>query len=165
MGYLLFWRIYLYESFKRNSCDIGTLVPNNYEFLVCLSVCQSTYLLDEIRQIQEYLHFQMIYLFEIFCRHSWNMGRLVPNNCELLVCLSVCQMAYFLTEIGLIQGYLQFWMRYLSELFWRLSWNKFTMNPKNFEFLVCLSVCQLAYFLTEIRLIQIYIQFRMRYLS
>ena len=107
----------------------------------------------------------MRYLSEIFWRHSWDVCTLVPNNSEFLVCLSVCQLAYFLTEIIQIQGYLQFWKRYLSEIFWRHSYDESTLVPNNYESLVCLSVFQLAYFLTEIRQIQGYLQFYMRYLS
>ena len=48
--------------------------------------------------------------------------------------------------------YLWFWMRYLSEIFWRHSWDVPTLVPHDFDFLVCLSVCSLSHFLTEIRL-------------
>merc|ERR1711954_607792 len=47
--------------------------------------------------------------------------------------------------------YLQFWKKYLSQIFWRHSWDVGTLIPNNFEIVVCLSVCYLAYFLTEIR--------------
>ena len=43
-------------------------------------------------------------------------------------------------------------MRYLSEIFWRHSWDVPTLVPNNSDFLVCLSVCSLSHFLTEIRL-------------
>ena len=56
-------------------------------------------------------------------------------------------------------------MRYLSGIFGGLSWNVFTMNLNNSEFLVCLSVCLLAYFLTEIISIWVYLQFWMIYHS
>ena len=141
MGCLQFWMRYLFETFWRHSWDIGTLVPNDCEFLVCLSVCQLAYFLTEIRQIWGYLQFWMRYLFETFWRHSLDVGTLVPNNCEFLVCLSVCQLANFLTEIRQIQGYVQFWMRYLSETFWRQSWDLGTLDPNNYDFLyVCQSV-------------------------
>ena len=52
-----------------------------------------------------------------------------------------------------IKGYLSFWMRYLSELFWRYSCDVPTLVPNNSKNLVCLSVCSLPHFLTEIRLI------------
>ena len=44
----------------------------------------------------------------------------ISNKSEFLVCLSVCLFAYFHTEITQMQGYLQFWMRYLSGIFWDL---------------------------------------------
>ena len=34
-----------------------------------------------------------------FWRHSLDIGALFPNNCEFLVCLSVCYLAYFFTDI------------------------------------------------------------------
>ena len=152
-GYLQFWMRYLSEIFWTHSWDVCTPVPNNYKFLVCLSVRQLAYFLTEIRQIQGYLKFWMIYLSEIFCRHSWDVCALVPNNYKFLVCLSVCQLAYFLTEIIQIQEYLQFWKIYLFEIFWRHSWDVLILVPNNSENLVCLSVCALPHFLIEIRLI------------
>ena len=56
-------------------------------------------------------------------------------------CMSVSLLAYFLTEIRQIKWYLQFWMRYLSEFFWRRFWNVSILDPNNSEILVCLSVC------------------------
>ena len=145
---------YLSECFWRLSWDICILDPNNFEFFVCLSVCQLAYFLTEITQILGYLQFWIRYLSEIFWRHSWDVVAPFPNNSEFFVCLSVCQLAYFLTEIRLILEYLWFWMRYLAEICWRLSLNVFVLDPNNSEFLICLSVCQLAYFLSEIRQIQ-----------
>ena len=46
--------------------------------------------------------------------------------------------------------YLQFWMSYLSQIFWRHSWDVCTLILNNFKFLVCLSVCSLPDFLTKI---------------
>ena len=145
------------------SWNVFILDPYNSEFIVYLSVCQLAYFLTEITQIQGYLQFCMIYLTEIFWRHSWDVFTLVPNNSEFHVCLSVCLVAYFLTVIIQIQEYLQFWKRYLSETFWRHSWDVFTLVPNYSEFHVCLSVCQLAYFLTEIIQILGYLQFWKRY--
>ena len=138
---------YLSEIFLRNSQDISGLFPSHSEFLVCLSVCQLAYFLTEIRPIWGYLQFQMRYLFVNFSRHSWDGGELVPNILESLVCLSVCQLAFFLTEFRLIWGYLQFWMKYLSENFWRHSQNVFTLFPNNFDFFMSVSllVCSLPY--------------------
>ena len=81
----------------------------------------------------------------------------------LYVCQSV-SLAYFLTEIRLIKGYLQFWMRYLSEILQTRFQDISGLFLNYSEFLVCLSVYQLAYFLTEIMSIKRYLQFWMRYL-
>merc|ERR1711954_566507 len=43
-------------------------------------------------------------------------------------------------------------MRYLSEIFWRHSWDVPTLVPHDSDFLVCLSVCLLSHFFTIIRL-------------
>ena len=155
---------YLSEIFWRHSQDVCSLVPNNYKFLVCLSVCQLAYFLTEIRQIQGYLKFWMRYLSEIFWRHFWDVGTLFPNNQKFLLCLSVHQLAYIHTDIRPIQGNLLFWMRYLSEIFWRHSLDVLTQFPYNQKLFVCPSVCQLPYFLTEIRQMQRYLLFWMRYL-
>jgi len=42
-------------------------------------------------------------------------------------------------------------MRYLSDFFWRYSWDVGTLATNDSEFHVCLSVCLFAYFLTKIR--------------
>ena len=107
----------------------------------------------------------MIYFSEISWRHSWDFGTLAPNIYDFLVCLSVCQLADFLTDIRRMQGYLQFWMRYFSEIFLIHSWDVCTDIPINSYILVCLSVCQLAHFITEIRQIQGYFQFWIKHLS
>ena len=146
---------YLCEIFWRHSWDVCTLIPNNSEFDVCLLVCQLAFFLNEIRQIQGYLQFCMRYLSEIFWRDSWDVFTLVSKYSEFHVCLSVRWFAYFLTEIIKIQGYLQFWERYLSEIFWKHSWDVGTLIPNNSEILVYMSVCYLAYILTEITHIQI----------
>ena len=48
-------------------------------------------------------------------------------------------------------GYPPFWVGYLSEFFWRHYWDDGTPFQNNSEFLVCLSVCLSAYFLTKLR--------------
>ena len=49
-------------------------------------------------------------------------------------------------------GYLQFWTSYLSQIFWRHSWDVCTIIPTIFKFLVCLSACSLPHILTKIML-------------
>ena len=151
-GYLQFWMRYLSEIFWRLSWNVCTLHPNNFEFLVCLSVFQLAYYLTEIRLLQVYLQL-LRYLSELFWRLSWNVFTMKSNNSEFLVFLSVCQLVYFLTEIISIQIYLQFWMRYFSEILWRNSQDIFGLFSNPSVFLVCLSVCKLAHFLTKIMLI------------
>ena len=59
----------------------------------------------------------MIYFSEISLRHFWDFGTLYPTVSDFLLCLSVCQLAYFLTEIRQIQGYGQFMTRDISDFF------------------------------------------------
>ena len=59
----------------------------------------------------------MRYLSELFWWYSCDAGTLASNDSGFLVCLSVRSFAYFCTEIRQMLGYLQFWMRYLSEIF------------------------------------------------
>ena len=141
----------LNKTFWRHSLGVFTLDPNSFEFLVCLSVCLVAYFLTEIRQILGYLQFLIRYLFDFFGRHSRDAFTLLPNKYKLFVCLSVWQLAFFLTEIRQMQGYIQFLDIYLSEFFWRHSPEVFTLYAKAYKFFVCLSVCQLANFLAKIR--------------
>ena len=60
----------------------------------------------------------MRYLSEIFGGLSWYDFTMNLNNSEFFVCLSVCLLAYFLTEMMSIWGFLQFWMIYISAIFW-----------------------------------------------
>ena len=64
-------------------------------------VCQSVSRLNSLLKLYKYrdVQFWKISLSEIFWRHSWDVGTLIPNNSEILLCLSVCYLAYFLTEI------------------------------------------------------------------
>ena len=163
-GNLLIWMRNLPDFFLRHSSDVCTPFSNDYKFLICLSVCQFAYFLTEIRPIQGYLLSQMRYLSEVFWRHYWDVFTLSPNLYKLFVFLSVCQLAHFLTEIRQMQGYLLFWMSYLSENFWRHSQDVFTQFQNDYKFFVCLSACQLAHFLTEIRQKQVYLLFWMKYL-
>ena len=136
---------YLSEIFWRHSLDVPTLVWNNLEFLVCLSVCQLAYFLTVIRQVKGYLQFWVRYLYEILWRHSQDVSTLVSNIFKFLVCLSVCQLAYLLTEIRHEQGYLQFFVTDLSDLFGNIPGillHLFQIFP-NFQY-VRQSVCWLT---------------------
>ena len=110
-----------------------------------LYVCQSVSWLTLLLKLNKYQAIRRKYLSEYFWRYSQNIGTLVPINYKFLVCLSVCQLAYFITEIRQIQGYIQFCMRYLSENFLRHFWDVCTLVPNNLNFLyVCRSVSWLS---------------------
>ena len=116
---------------------LSQIILNFLRVFQSVSLLTSLLILDQYRDIS---HFNEIH-FWIFLRYSWDVGSLVPNSYDLFVCLSVCYLAHFLTEITQILGYLQIWIRYLSEIFWRHSWDVGTLVPNNSEFLVSLSVC------------------------
>ena len=65
------------------------------------------------------------------------------------VSLFIASLPYW---IWVIFGYIQFWMRYLFQIFWKHSLDVCTLVLNNFRFLVCLSVCSLRHFLTKIML-------------
>ena len=138
----LFWMRYLSKIFWRYSWDVLTLGPNIFNFLY---VCQSVSWLTLLLKLDKYRDTSSSgwYIFlKCFGRYSW-VGMLVHLLQMLLnfIYVAFCYLAYFLTEIKLIWGYLQFWMIYLSEMFWRVSWNDCIPDPNSLEFLVCLSVC------------------------
>ena len=80
----------------------------------------------------------MRYLSDTFWRCPWGVCTLLQSKCEFCVGLSVCKLANFLTEIRQIYGYLQFWMRYISDTFWRDSWGVGTLVPNKGDFFICL---------------------------
>ena len=89
----------------------------------------------------------MRYLSEIFWTLSWNVCILNPNNSEFLIWLSFCQLAYFLNEIMSIQGYLQLWIKYISEFFGYIPRIFLDYFQIILYFLyICQSVCQSLYF-------------------
>ena len=68
---------------------------------------------------------------------------------KFLICLSVCQLTYFLTEIRQIWGYIQFLMRDLSDFFGNIFGILLHQFQICLNFLYVRQVCFLAYFLTE----------------
>ena len=76
---------------------------------------------------------------------------LVPNISNFLY---VCQSVSWLTSLLILdkEGGISNsgWGNFLKS-FWRYSWYVSTLVQNNSEFLVCLSVCQLAYLFTELR--------------
>ena len=143
----------------RPSWDVCTLVTNDSEFIVCLSVCQLAYFLTDITEILGYPLFWMIYLSEIFWGHPWDILTLFPNKCKLFVYLSVCQVAHFPVDIKQMQGYLLFSKRYLPETCLRHFWDILIIFPNKCKLFGCLSVCQLAYFARDIKQMQGYLLF------
>ena len=95
--------------------------------------------------------FLMSYLSQIFWRQFWDVCTLILNDFSFLVCLSVCSLPHFLTEISVSM---------ISPVVDELSFSNFlelfpdvfTLVTNNFRFLVYLSVFPLPYFLTKIRL-------------
>ena len=78
----------------------------------------------------------MIYLAEIFWRHSWDVGKPVPNDFEFLLCLSVCLLAHILMEIMFNILFTQV----RDVIFWSYSWDVCKLNPIKYISLVCLSL-------------------------
>ena len=89
-----------------------------------------------------YLEFWMSYLSQIFWKYSF-------QNFSMSVSLFIDSLPYW---YYVNNGYFQFWMSWLSQIFWRHSLDVCTLVSNNFRFLVCLSVCSLPHYLTEIRL-------------
>ena len=144
---------YLTKFFWRHSLGVGTLVPNVSEFLVCLSVCQLADYLTEITQILGYLQFRLKYLFENFLwRHYWDVGTFVPINSDFFLYVSHSGI-----QISILLKLYRYWDIFSSgqditpKIFWRYSWGVSIVDPNNFEYCVRLSVCQVVYFLTNIR--------------
>ena len=83
----------------------------------------------------------------------------------ILKFLYVCQSAIWLTSLLKSHKYklLQFWMRYISEIYWRHSWDFDTLFPNNSDFFMSVSLL-VGYFVTEIRQIWGYLHFQMRYI-
>ena len=96
-----------------------------------------------------YFQFRMSYLFQVFNRHSWDVSALVQNNFRFFVCLSVCSLPNFLTEIGLSYDISSSGWD-IFQIFLKYSLDVCTLALNNFRFLVCLSVYSLPHFLTEI---------------
>ena len=100
---------------------------------------------------QWYLMFWVSYLSQIFQRYTLDVCTLVSNSFRFLVCLSVCSLPHFLTEIRLsvispVLDELSFWN------FLEIYLGCLTLVANNFRFLLCLSVCSLPRFLTDIML-------------
>ena len=85
---------------------------------------------------------------ETFLRCLYTSSKWLKISCMSLS-LFIASLPYW---IWVIFGYIQFWMRYLFQIFWKHSLDVCTLVLNNFRFLVCLSVCSLRHFLTKIML-------------
>ena len=90
--------------------------------------------------------------FSNFWRHSWDVSTQVPNKFKFVVCLSVCSLPHFLTEIRLSLDISKCIWAIFFQIFGRHSRDVSALVKNNFRFLVCLSVCSMPQFLTKIRL-------------
>ena len=122
----------------RHSWKVGTLFPNNSEFNVCLSVCYFAYFLTKIRQ--RYISWSG---WDIFLEFFEDIPETLVHWFQIILnFLFVCQSVSWHTTLlkSHKYRYLQFWMRYLSQISWRHSQDFETPFPNNSDFYY-LSVC------------------------
>ena len=116
---------------------------------VCQSVCCLTSLLKLgylwISPVLDELSYSNF--LETFMGCLYDISTYFQISC-MFVSLFTASLPY-LQQVNF--GYLWFWMPQLSQIFWRHSWDVSTLVPNNFRFLVCLSVCSLPHFLTEMK--------------
>ena len=87
----------------------------------------------------------MSYLFQIFGRHSWDDSALVQNNSRFLVCLSVCSLPHFLTDIMLTVDISSFAWYIFQIFFGEIPWMLVHLLQMILNFMyVCQSVCLLT---------------------
>ena len=116
-----------WDMFLNSFGDIPGMFVHYFQIITnMLYVCQS---------VSWPTSFLKLYKYRDISISWWNLFQI------FFVCLSVCYLAHFLTEIRQIWGYILFLMRYLSEIFWRHSWDVCTLFKNNYKFLVFLSVC------------------------
>ena len=131
---------YLFQIFGGHSLDVPALVQNNFIFLVCLSVCSLPHFPTEMRLSLDISSSR----WTIFFKFSGDIPGMFLHLFKIISdFLYVCQSVHCLTSLLKIhyQWYLQYLMSYLSQSFWRYSYNVCTLVPNNFRFLICLSVC------------------------
>ena len=83
-----------WDIFLKFLGDIPWLLVDYFQLVLnFLYVCQSVGLLTSLLILDKYRDISCsgwdIFL-KFFWRHSWDVGTLVPNDSEFLVCLSVC---------------------------------------------------------------------------
>ena len=142
---------YVSQIFWKHSEDVCSLVPKIFKFLVCLSVCALPYFLTEIQLTLDISSSE----WAIFLKFSGDILGVFIHWFQIISdFLYVYQSVHYLSSLLKIgyQWYLRFWMSYLSQIFWRYSWEVCSLFSNNFMFFVCLSVCSLPHFVTEISL-------------
>ena len=103
-------KLYKYRDISSSVWDIflkffggipGMFVHLFQIILNFMYVCQSVSWLTSLLKLYKYRDISSSgrYISEIFWRHFWDVGTLIPNKSEFLVCLSVCYLAYIFTEI------------------------------------------------------------------
>ena len=143
------WHIFL--KFFR---DISGIFVHYFQIISnFLYVCQSISWLTSLLKSGQYRD-NSYFVWDIFLKFFGRIpGMFVHFYQIILKFLYVCQsvsLAYFLTEIRLIKGYLLFWMIYLSEILWRHSWDISPLFQNNFNFFLSFSLL-VGHFITEIR--------------
>ena len=103
--------IYLFDIFEGIP---GMFMHEILIFLNFVYVCQSFGWFTSLLKLFQYKDISSsgLDIFLNFLRHSWDVGTLVPNNLEFLICQSVCYLAYHCTVIRPSLGYNQFYMKY-----------------------------------------------------
>ena len=112
-------------SYFSHSWGVCTIVPNNFRFLVCLSVCSLPYFLTEIRlsvisPVHEELSFSNF--LDIFLGCLYISSKQFQISC-MSFSLFIALLPYY-SKVNI--GYLQFWMSYPSQIFWRHSRDFYT---------------------------------------
>ena len=131
---------HLSQILWRHSLDVCTLIQNNLRFLVCF-VCSLTHLLTEIRLTLDISNSGWTILLnclETFqgCYYSSS------KNVRFLVCLIVCLLPKFVTEISLTLECFKVLVELPYSKFWRHSLDFCTLV---WNFHLCLSVCLLPH--------------------
>ena len=89
-------------------------------FLNILYVCQSVSWLTFLLKLDKYREISSSGGY-IFLNFFGGIPGMLVHQIQILViflvCLSVCQLAHNLNDIRQIQGYLQFWMIYMNQIF------------------------------------------------
>ena len=90
------------------------------------------------------------YGWDILVKFLGDILRTLIHYFQIILIFYVCQSVSWLT---FLLRYLQFWLRYISEFFWRLSWNVCILDPNISE---CFYVCQSVSWLTSLLKLGLY---------